>query len=179
MQGRADLPLSPAGRTEVSRWRLPRGWAGARWLSSPLQRATETAALLTERPVRVEPRLIEMDWGAWEGRTLAELRAEAPAAMAENEARGLDFRPTGGESPREVRVRLETLLAELTDALVVCVTHKGVMRAALSIATGWDMTRKPPVRLDDDEALILAKDDGGRIGLKGSRHLRPGPQALP
>jgi broad specificity phosphatase PhoE len=165
MQGRADLALSPAGRAEVAGWQLPDGWAGARWLSSPLRRARETAALLTDRPVAIEPRLIEMDWGSWEGRTLAELRAAAPATMAANEARGLDFRPESGESPREVRARLASLLADLADAPAVCVTHKGVIRAAVSLATGWDMRCKPPLRVADDTALVL-RGDGPSYSLK-------------
>jgi broad specificity phosphatase PhoE len=172
MQGRADLPLLPAGRAEVLRWRLPEAWAKARWLSSPLRRATETGALLTDGLVDIEPRLIEMDWGAWEGRTLAELRAEAPEAMAANEARGLDFRPPGGESPREVRARLVALLADLAAAPgpsdVVCVTHKGVIRAALSLATGWDMRSKAPLRLAEDATLVLHADATGRIRPNGS-----------
>jgi broad specificity phosphatase PhoE len=166
MQGRADPPLSPGGRAQVLRWRLPQGWAQARWLSSPLRRATETAALLTDRPVTIDPRLTEMDWGAFEGRTLAELRAEGLEAMAANEARGLDFRPTGGESPREVRTRLAALLADLAagpDAILV--THKGVIRAALSLASGWDMTEKPPLCLADDTALALHGDACGRPAL--------------
>ena len=170
MQGRADLPLSPEGRTEVLGWHLPEAWADARWLSSPLRRATETAALLTDRPLDIEPRLIEMDWGAWEGFRLAELREKAPEAMPANEAKGLDFRPPGGESPREVRARLESLLADLADDLVVCVTHKGVIRAALSLATGWDMLAKPPVRLTGDAALILKRDEsGGRLEMTAAR----------
>jgi broad specificity phosphatase PhoE len=166
MQGRADLPLSPAGRVQVLGWQLPEGWANARWLSSPLRRAAETVALLTDGPVAIEPRLIEMDWGAFEGRTLADLRAEAPAAMAANEARGLDFRPDGGESPREVRTRLQSLIAALAQpdaGDAICVTHKGVIRAALSLATGWDMTSKPPLRLDGDTALILHADGASGV----------------
>jgi probable phosphoglycerate mutase len=167
MQGRADLSLSPADRGQVQRWRLPEAWAAARWLSSPLRRATETAALLTEGPVDIEPRLIEMNWGAWEGRTLAELRTEAPEAMAANEARGLDFCPPGGESPREVRARFEALIADLAAERclsdVICVTHKGVIRVALSLATGWDMTSRPPLRLADDAALILHANATGRL----------------
>jgi broad specificity phosphatase PhoE len=171
MQGRADLPLSPEGRAEVLGWRLPEAWADARWFSSPLRRATETAALLSDRPVTVEPRLIEMDWGAFEGRTLADLRAEAPEAMAANEARGLDFRPPEGESPREVRTRLESLFADLgadpfDETIVVCVTHKGVVRAALSLATGWDMLAKPPLRLADNAALALKRQPNGQIALE-------------
>jgi broad specificity phosphatase PhoE len=169
MQGRADLQLSPEGRAEVRRWRLPHAWADARWRSSPLRRAIETAALLAGRPAAIEPRLIEMDWGTWEGFSLAELRATAPGAMAANEARGLDFRPPGGESPREVRARLDALLADLSDdpGDVVCVTHKGVIRAALSLATGWDMRSKPPLRLASDAALVLRRDAGGRLALHG------------
>jgi broad specificity phosphatase PhoE len=173
LQGRADLPLSPAGRAEALGWRLPDDWAGARWLSSPLRRARETAALLTDQPVAIEPRLIEMDWGTWEGHTLAGLRAEAPAATAANEARGLDFRPEGGESPREVRARLASLLADLTDARAVWVTHKGVIRAAVSLATGWDMRGKPPLRITSDAALVLRGDASGRFEPDGSFRLQP------
>jgi len=86
--------------------------------------------------------------------------------MAANEARGLDFRPDGGESPRKVRARLESLLADLAagpDAILV--THKGVIRAAVSLATGWDMTAKPPLRLADDVALVLHGGACGRPAL--------------
>ena len=50
--------------------------------------------------------------------------------MADNEARGLDFRPPGGESPRDVQMRLAPLLAEI-EARTVLVTHKGVLQGAL------------------------------------------------
>jgi probable phosphoglycerate mutase len=168
LQGRADVPLSACGHAEVADWSLPTPWRGACWLSSPLLRAQVTAALLTNATVTLDDRLIEMDWGAFEGRRLADLRTEAPAAMAENEARGLDFRPRGGESPREVATRLTPLLAELAERRpgaspgpVVAVTHKGVMRAALALATGWDMRTKPPLRLGRGMALALACTAGG------------------
>ena len=85
--------------------------------------------------------LVEMDWGLWQGMTLAELRAADPEGMRRNESRGLDFRPDGGESPREVRARVARWLAALAadGPPLVVVTHKGVIRAALSLATGWDM----------------------------------------
>jgi broad specificity phosphatase PhoE len=169
LQGRADPGLSPQGRAEVRSWRLPEIWKDARWLSSPLRRARDTAALLTAVPVGIEPRLIEMDWGAFEGRTLSDLRAEDPDGMAANEARGLDFRPPGGESPREVAERFRSLAAELSEAPtpVIAVTHKGAVRAALSLAAGWAMTTKPPVRLAGDDALALLCHPGGRLELAG------------
>jgi probable phosphoglycerate mutase len=167
IQGRLDIALSPAGRAQVAGWRLPAAWAQARVLSSPLCRARETAAILTGRTPIIDERLVEMSWGRFEGRRLADLHAKAPDAMAANEARGLDFRPPGGESPREVCARLQTLLVELAadpqPAVAVC--HKGVIRAALVLATGWDMQRKPPVRLARHLGCVLSCHQDGRVEL--------------
>lgn len=167
LQGRADIPLSPAGRAAVARRRIPPELAGLRWLASPLARARETARLLGIEAAE-EPALIEMDYGAWEGRTLAAIRAAAPVAAAANEARGLDFRPPGGESPRDVQARLSVLarrlLAEGRDTAAV--THKGVIRAALALATGWDMTGRPPLRLDWTAAHLFLLDAAGTWSLE-------------
>jgi broad specificity phosphatase PhoE len=167
IQGRTDLGLSTSGRAEVAAWRLPAAWADARWLTSPLRRAKETAALLTDRPVLVEPRLIEMDWGAWEGARAPDLRAEAPDELAGNEALGLDLRPPAGESPREVCNRLRALCTDLAGdpTPVVAVCHKGVIRAALALSTGWDMRTAPPLRLSRDQALALVCEPGGLLRL--------------
>jgi broad specificity phosphatase PhoE len=167
IQGRADVDLSARGRAQVATWRLPAAWAETRVLSSPLRRAYDTAAILTGRTPIVDDRLIEMDWGGWQGRRLAELRAEAPAPMAANEARGLDFRPPEGESPREVCARLQELLAELAvdPRPVVAVCHKGVIRAALVLATGWDMQSRPPVRLPRDRGCAVRCHPDGRVEL--------------
>ncbi|MFQ5957917.1 MAG: histidine phosphatase family protein [Alphaproteobacteria bacterium] len=162
IQGRADLPLSPRGREAAARRRPPPELAGADWVSSPLARAYETARLMGAASIAREPRLIEMDWGRWEGRRLADLRAELGAAMAANEARGLDFRPDGGESPRDVQERIAPWLAAVAGRgrPVAAVTHKGVIRAVLALASGWDMTGKPPARLAWDCAHLftLARD---------------------
>jgi broad specificity phosphatase PhoE len=167
IQGRADIDLSPRGRAMVASWRLPAAWAEARVLSSPLCRARETAAILTGRTPAIDPRLVEMDWGRFQGRRLADLRVAASHAMAANEGRGLDFRPPGGESPREVCARLRALLAELAAAPrpVLAVCHKGVIRAALVLATGWDMRCKPPLRLPRDRGCALLCHRDGRIEL--------------
>lgn len=164
MQGRADRPLSDAGRKQVRALCLPREWARAACLSSPLSRAMETARLLGLQP-KPEPRLIEMDWGEWEGRSLKELRAELGAAMQENEARGLDFRPAGGESPRDVQERLKPLLARLATP-TVAVTHKGVLRALYALATGWSMEAKAPDKLRNDCAHLFEVSITGAPSVK-------------
>ncbi|MGH7093663.1 MAG: histidine phosphatase family protein [Stellaceae bacterium] len=160
LQGRADPPLDPATLPE---WRLPKALAGFRVIASPLCRAVETARLLGTAAPAIEPRLVEMAWGAWEGQTLAELRARLGPAMAAAEAAGLDFRPPGGESPRDVQRRLVPLLAELAEAggATAAITHKGVIRAMFALAAGWDMCGKPPDRLSWSGAHLFRLGAGG------------------
>ena len=160
IQGRTDIPLTPAARERLLGVTLPADCRGMRVVTSPLVRCVETAALLGSPDAPREPRLAEMHWGAWEGRRLDELRRELGAAMRDNEARGLDFRPEGGESPREVSKRLNVWLRELKEP-TLAVTHRGVIRAILAQATGWDMTGKPPAKLDWD-AVHLFHVEGGR-----------------
>jgi probable phosphoglycerate mutase len=50
---------------------------------------------------------------------------------------------------------------------VVAVTHKGVVRAALALATGWAMLDKPPFRLGPAQALALLCHADGRVELAG------------
>ena len=169
IQGRSDRPLSEAGRAAVARWRLPPDLAAHRWVTSPLRRAVETAAILGHAEAALEVALIEMHWGGYEGWRLEDLRRRDGAAMADNEARGLDFRPVGGESPREVQARLRPWLARIAaaGAPTVAVTHKGVIRALYALAVGWDMTGKAPDKLRDGTAhrFHLAADGAPSVAL--------------
>jgi broad specificity phosphatase PhoE len=162
LQGRADLPLDAGGRAAVLDWRLPSELRPLRWLTSPLARCTETAALLGLE-TEIEPRLVEMDWGRWEGRTVAELRADQHEEMTAQEARGLELQPPGGESPRAVQRRLAPLLAEIaaTGRPTGAITHKGVIRAVLALATGWTMVGRAPAKLDWAAAHVFRLGQGG------------------
>jgi probable phosphoglycerate mutase len=107
--GRTDLPLNADG---IRQARDLGRWLGAipfrRVCASPLARAVETAALVSGRPAaaieRVET-LVEIDLGAWEGLSLAEVQVRFPG---EYEQRGQDlaaYRTPGGESFSEVADR--------------------------------------------------------------------------
>lgn len=148
-QGRSDIPLSAEGRAEVASWRAPAEIADDALYASPLRRARETAAILFDAAAQVEPRLTEMAWGAWEGRTIPELRATLGPAMAENEARGLDFTPEGGESPRQVLARVRPWIEEIAQGGrdATAVTHLGVIRVVMAAAFDWNMLGKPPVKI--------------------------------
>ncbi len=117
LQGRTDTPLAGAGRDELLGRRPPPPWDAARVLVSPLRRARETAALVApNQPAEIEPLLIEMAFGDWEGARGAALAADPESGFRPVEAWGWAFRPPGGESPRDLRARLETLFARLAGA---------------------------------------------------------------
>ena len=160
LQGGEDVPVDSARAPE---WQVPPELAHFRWLTSPLRRARDTARLLGILEPVIEPRLSEMRWGKWEGKTLTELRDRLGAEMVVAEAAGLDLRPPDGESPREVQARLRPLLAEIAQSgrPTAAVTHKGVIRAVLALATGWDMRDKPPHRLDWSAAHLFRLDENG------------------
>lgn len=164
LQGRTDVALDEEGIAVAARWRLDPVWSGYRILASPLQRARMTARLLfPDAEIGIDSRLIEMDFGAWEGRRLADLRADPGSEAAAREDMGLDFKAPGGESPREVQARLLPLLRRLAELgkPTVLVTHKAVGRALYALASGWPMIGKPPVKLRSNCAQVYALEADG------------------
>lgn len=150
LQGTTDIPLSADGEAAAKTWHLPS--PADRWkrVCSPLIRARRTAELVRpSAPIIVESRLREMSFGVWEGKSVAQLRAEGGEAFAAAERLGLDFHPPGGESPRMAMERLSAWAREVAAGEpVVAVTHKAAIRALLALATGWDMTGRQPIKLD-------------------------------
>ncbi len=168
LQGMTDTPLSPAGEADARGWRLPAPADGWKRLSSPLLRARRTAELLQPAAaVSIEDRLREMSFGVWEGRTLPELRATEGAAFTDAENKGVDFQPPGGESPRAVMQRLIGWATEIAGKgePVVAVSHKAAIRAAMALATGWDMMGRPPVKLDWRSAHFFHAAPDGSLRL--------------
>ena len=104
--------------------------------TSPLRRCRILAEVIATRrglTACVDPRLIEMDFGVWEGLPWNDIRrAELDAWVANFQ----HARPQSGESVAELAARTQTALAEYRAAPGhhLLVTHAGVIKAAL--ATG-------------------------------------------
>ncbi len=165
IQGRTDIPLSATGRAEQTLRSVPEDFADAPAFSSPLVRATETARLMGIADPIIDDRLIEMNFGDWEGGTHAELKAEKPQEMIRLEAMGLDMRPPNGETPREVAARLTDFLGHRIADRCLLFCHKGVIRAAFSAALDWDMTGPLPFHVDWNAGQLF-RFANGRLALE-------------
>jgi len=140
LQGRADLALSERGVGQAVRLASRFGSATiANVLSSPLLRARQTAAAIAEVsgcPVEVDDRLIELDYGEWDGRPLAEIPSETWSAWRADP----NFCPPGGESLVAVTARVESFCRDwlASDGRVVAVSHVSPIKAAVGWALGVD-----------------------------------------
>ena len=164
IQGQIDNPLSELGVKQVKRVRLSDELRQLAWYTSPLKRARETAALLGISP-KVEPALTEMHWGDWEGEILKPLRKRLGDEMRDNEARGLQFCPPGGESPAQVQHRLKVWLKQLAVKNEDCgaIVHKGIIRCMYALASGWDMRGDSPIGFDWRQAHEFHLNDSGKL----------------
>lgn len=143
--GRGDHPLTDLGleQAEKAAARLSKVDGIAAVLSSPLQRAHQTARKLADKiglEVVTHQGLIETDFGTWEGLTFAEASAQDP----EVHRRWLgdtSVKPPGGESFDEVHARVRRartdIITKYGGRTVVLVSHvtpiKTMLRQALDV----------------------------------------------
>jgi broad specificity phosphatase PhoE len=131
----ADEPLDARGRDSLSNLsgRLP-SWDIV--LRSPALRAAQTAEGLG-LDARAEPSLRDCDFGGWAGRTLAEVQAQSPDAVADW-FRNPNAAPHGGECFGDVVKRvgewMNSLIAD--GGATLAITHPAVIRAAIAHTLG-------------------------------------------
>jgi alpha-ribazole phosphatase len=161
--GRSDVSLSEAGRQQAKSLaeRLKPIPFEALY-SSPLKRALETARLIAE-PVGLEPildeRLVELDYGQWEGKTLAEIMKNDPKTFRAWDADPGQLAPPGGESGLEAQQRvvsfLDFLSARHPQGLVLVVFHKTVCRLAICHTLGMSPSEYRRRLIVDNAALSI------------------------
>ncbi len=132
---RTDVPLTDRGCARAREsaelgGRLLHGRSPALVLVSPRTRARATAELAGLHPDRVDERLVEWDYGEYEGLTTPEIRTERPGwSIWQHGA-------PGGETPEQVGARADALLADVAGVLargdVVLVGHGHFGRAVLA-----------------------------------------------
>jgi broad specificity phosphatase PhoE len=116
--GQLDVPLTADGRAEAQA--LGRRLAGVRIdriVASPMARTLETAQVVAAgRPIEVDERLRELDYGRWEGLTYPEVDAHDPELRARWEHDPAATHAPGGESGDDVATRALGFLVDLLAA---------------------------------------------------------------
>jgi broad specificity phosphatase PhoE len=147
LQGRRDTVLNAHGRRQAAECgilmsdlfsrdhRQPQDF---KYVSSPLMRARETMEILRAtlgleaHDYEIDPRLLEIAYGDWEGLTLPEIEAHSAGVLTRREDDKWDFAPPGGESYRELADRIGNWYSSLTADTVVA-AHGGGVRALMAI----------------------------------------------
>jgi probable phosphoglycerate mutase len=163
LQGRTDRPLTAEARATLAGLAPPPPWDRARVIASPLARARDTATALWPA-VETDARLMELDYGGWEGRSIDALLADPDSGYVSFDRWGWDRRAPGGESPADARARVAPLLAELAadGRPALLVAHRGLMRAILAAAHGWDYDRPEPFAIKRGRLHLVTLDATGR-----------------
>lgn len=182
LQGQLDIPLNDTGRWQAQR--LAQALADeplAAIYSSDLSRALETAqALLAVRSgqqLRLDTRLRERHFGAFQGQTWADIETHWPEASLRWRQRDLTFAPPGGENLPDFSARVVSAAAALAAAhpgeTIALVAHGGVMdclyraatRIALSAPRSWQLGNASINR------LLYSPEGFSLVGWSDTHHL--------
>ncbi len=157
--GRTDLPVRHQALTRAVEALRP--MVAGPVVSSPLRRCTALAEAL-DSTYNSDPRLVELDFGDWEGRPWADIdRAEFDRWAAEY----VNTAPPGGETWGAVQRRANDFLDEQrygSQAARTVITHAGVIRAMVAISLGIDL--EPTWRIAVPFATVCQIELGARPG---------------
>lgn len=187
-RGGADVPLDRTGLAQAKALatRLRPARIAAVY-SGPLQRAHRTAELVAGPhglPVRTLPGLDDMRFGAWEGRSLAEVQRAHPAQYARWKTRPWGLTIPGGTSLGQIEARgwraLRAILARHpAGGTVAVVSHRVVLKLLILKMLGIGSTGFWTIALDPC-SLTVFDWDGSKFVLQrfnDTAHLRRRPGA--
>ena len=164
LQGQRDIPINARGREQARRngaaaKAIP-GVASYDFVASPLGRSRETMEIvravmgLDPSAYRLDDRLREITFGAWEGFTLDELNVRDSALVAARQKDKWGFLPPGGESYRALSERVAAWLGDLAGP-TFAVSHGGVGRVLLGLLIGVDSQALVSMDFHQDRILVI------------------------
>jgi phosphoserine phosphatase len=149
-RGRIDVPLNEFGRKQAQ---ATGEWIAANWqvsavYASPLSRAVQTAEAIAAQfslPVIPVPDLIDLNFGAWQGKTPEELQTAWPEIYATWMKTPHAVRIPDGETIDEMRARawnaVLTLAERHPEETIVMVGHTDINRSILLNVLGWSTSQ--------------------------------------
>jgi probable phosphoglycerate mutase len=177
--GRADPALNERGRQQARAVAtfLAHGPTPTAVVTSPLVRARETADAISGEvgaPLRVDDRLVELDYGEWDQQLIGDIPAEVAARWRADP----NFAAPGGESLTDLRTRIVpcavNLWEEANDGVVVVVSHVSPIKSIICWALDLDDSYAWRLRLDVASVSRLVAGLNGPVLLSFNEtgHLR-------
>jgi len=168
--GRTDVDLTEKGVAQAKRMnQLLQGYSFDAVFSSPLLRAKMTASIACgdSKRVQIDDRLIEVDFGNWEGKRPVEFQIEDPESWADWLSDPKNNRAGRvGESAQEVVNRLSSFYEEILEKYegktVLVVGHNGVNRFFIASQLGMPLKNYRKIVQENSAltVLTLSKNDG-------------------
>jgi broad specificity phosphatase PhoE len=165
--GRTDISMNEKGLRQANELREQmQGMVFDGVFSSPLNRAKETARIVTGQEPQTDERLIEIDFGLWEGKTRGDFVAEDPETWEQWERDPMLHRAgRTGESGAEVLERVTSFFNDLAPGNYLVVAHNGVNRLFLAHQLGMPLrnyrklvqenSRITRLRISEEEGFVL------------------------
>jgi len=172
IQGQNNSPLTSEGENQAKQWgQLLKPYRWNRIIASDAARALETTALVNialKVPVIRDSRLREQDWGQWTGKTVAQLKEEAPQFLADMEAAGWQFCPPAGEDRDAVWKRSQGALKDAHEKWrgekILLITHEGVIKCLIYRLCGRKfLPTEPPILVSNHLHWLAHDREGLRI----------------
>ena len=150
IQGQIDIGLNTRGQWQAQQLGAALAEHGLNHIyTSDLARAHHTAlaiaahAGIAPHTVALHTGLRERAFGVFEGRTHAEIEAQWPQDALRWRQRVPDWAPQGGESPLQLRQRVEQTVAHIAarhpGEHIALVAHGGVLDMLYRLATGQEV----------------------------------------
>lgn len=166
-QGQRDIPLNDTGRAQARRngaalRALLPAIADAHFVASPLGRTRETMQIvrgelgLAPETYDIDPRLVELSYGDWEGTLQDDVMSRHADAFAARARDPYRWRPEGGESYEDLFARVAGWAASAAPCCVV-VSHGGVSRCLRADALGLSPDLIPTLESPQDRILVLSR----------------------
>jgi probable phosphoglycerate mutase len=169
-RGQIDLPLTSLGREQaaVTAKFIASTWPVTAIYTSPLERCRDTAAAIGQAQgfqAQSLPQLIDIDYGAWQGREREEVKSSEPerfkAWMEQPQLTVID----GAETLQDVQARLIRALDHMRNAYpggtVIAVGHDSTNRVFLTLALDLPLSRYWHLQQDPCAINVLRFDQHG------------------
>lgn len=168
--GRTDIDLTEKGLAQANHVNtLLKGKKIDAVYSSPLLRAKRTAEIISGRKPITDERLVEIDFGLWEGKTRAEFVSESPLSW-EQWANAPEMAKAGetGENGNDVLQRMNSFFKEMQtkhrDESILVVAHNGVNRLFLAHQLGMPLQNyRRILQLNSAVTMFDLDEDNGFV----------------